>query len=160
VRVVVWVTEPGWEAAVDAAALIAGAEVTLLHVAGATTEAPAGALGGLLGRHRDRAEARLAELDAESGERLLDAAAERLGRAAARDSRTGRPEREAVEAARGADVLVVSRATLEPGPRSLGHAARFVVDHAPCRVLLVWPGEPPPDAPPPPPRPPHEASRP
>jgi hypothetical protein len=25
------------------------------------------------------------------------------------------------------------------GPRSLGPAARFVVDHAPWRVLLVWP---------------------
>jgi nucleotide-binding universal stress UspA family protein len=25
------------------------------------------------------------------------------------------------------------------GPRSLGHATRFVVDHAPCPVLLVWP---------------------
>jgi nucleotide-binding universal stress UspA family protein len=24
-----------------------------------------------------------------------------------------------------------------PGPHSLGHAARFIVDHAPCAVLLV-----------------------
>jgi hypothetical protein len=38
------------------------------------------------------------------------------------------------------------------GPHSLGPAARFVVDHAPCRVLLVWPDEPPEvaDIPPPP----------
>jgi hypothetical protein len=27
------------------------------------------------------------------------------------------------------------------GPKSLGHATRFVVDHAPCAVLLVWPDE-------------------
>ncbi len=26
------------------------------------------------------------------------------------------------------------------GPKSLGKAARFVVDHAACPVLLVWPG--------------------
>jgi hypothetical protein len=42
------------------------------------------------------------------------------------------------------------------GPRSLGRATRFVLDHAPCRVLLVWPDEPPslatlPAPPPPPP---------
>ena len=29
------------------------------------------------------------------------------------------------------------------GPHSLGPAARFVVDHAPCRVLLVWADAPP-----------------
>jgi hypothetical protein len=27
------------------------------------------------------------------------------------------------------------------GPRSLGHATRFIVDHAPCPVLLVWPDQ-------------------
>jgi hypothetical protein len=42
------------------------------------------------------------------------------------------------------------------GPHSLGHATRFVVDHAPCSVLLVWPDEPPglESIPPPPPPPP------
>src|SRR6185503_11601831 len=38
------------------------------------------------------------------------------------------------------------------GPPSLGPAARFVVDHAPCRVLLVWPDEPPDAATIPPPK--------
>ncbi len=37
--------------------------------------------------------------------------------------------------------LVVLRASRhsrpEPGPRSVGHTARFVVDHAPCPVLLI-----------------------
>jgi nucleotide-binding universal stress UspA family protein len=28
------------------------------------------------------------------------------------------------------------------GPRSLGPTARYVVDHAPCAVLLVWPDTP------------------
>ena len=45
-----------------------------------------------------------------------------------------------VAAAQDADLLVLARdgdhARL--GPKSLGPPARFVVDHAPCRVLLVW----------------------
>lgn len=44
------------------------------------------------------------------------------------------------------------------GPKSLGPASRFVVDRAPCPVLLIWP-EPAPGLttiPPPPPHPPHE----
>jgi arsenical pump membrane protein len=42
------------------------------------------------------------------------------------------------------------------GPKSLGKATRFVVDHAACPVLLVWPASPPGVAtiPPPPQHPP------
>ena len=60
-----------------------------------------------------------------------------------------------VAAAEGMDVLVLARDGDRGrlGPRSLGPAARFVVDHAPCRVLLVWPDVAPPVSmiPPPPP---------
>ena len=46
-----------------------------------------------------------------------------------------------VEAAAGADLLILARdGERRPGPKSLGPRTRFVVDHAPCRVLLVWPG--------------------
>ncbi len=90
---------------------------------------------------------------------MLCDAAQRLGDAGARRvAARGRAEAVVVEAARDADVLVVVRDTRHPGPRSLGHATRFVVDHAPCRLLLAWPeggpsGAPPPprDGPPPPP---------
>jgi nucleotide-binding universal stress UspA family protein len=53
----------------------------------------------------------------------------------------GRVEREVVAAAEDVDLLVLARDgdRSRLGPRSLGHAARFVVDHAPCPVLLVWP---------------------
>lgn len=58
----------------------------------------------------------------------------------------GRPELEIVNAAAEwrADVIVIcSRAEYgEPphiGPRSVGHVARFVLDHAPCPVLIVRP---------------------
>ncbi len=59
--------------------------------------------------------------------------------------RTGRPEREVVQAATEwkADVIVIcsrSSAGGPPlGPKSVGHVARFVLDHAPCPVLLVRP---------------------
>ena len=56
-------------------------------------------------------------------------------------ARRGRVEREVVAAAEDADLLVLARDGDHSrlGPRSLGPAVRFVVDHAPCRVLLIWP---------------------
>ncbi|SRR5712691_1145251 len=74
----------------------------------------------------------------EEGNRFL-IGAEKLRRA-------GRPEREIVTAAAEwhADVIVIcSRSPhggVPPhGPKSVGHVARFVLDHAPCPVLLVRP---------------------
>lgn len=58
--------------------------------------------------------------------------------------RQGRPEREIVQcaAAWNADLIVIcprSPLFTEPliGPKSVGHVARFVLDHAPCPVLLA-----------------------
>ncbi|WP_345143716.1 universal stress protein, partial [Streptomyces mexicanus] len=72
---------------------------------------------------------------------------------------TGRPEREVVTAAEGADLLVLARDGDRDrlGPHSIGPAVRFAVDHAPCPVLLVWPETAPAltTLPPPPPEP-HE----
>jgi nucleotide-binding universal stress UspA family protein len=60
--------------------------------------------------------------------------------------REGRPEREIVNTAAEwqADLIVVCpRAEYggrhKIGPKSVGHVARFVLDHAPCPVLLVRP---------------------
>jgi hypothetical protein len=68
-----------------------------------------------------------------------------------------------VTAAAGAGLLIVARDGDQTrlGPRSLGKATRFVVDHAPCPVLLVWPETAPGIAtiPPPPPRPPDHGPR-
>jgi len=73
--------------------------------------------------------------------------------------RSGRIEREVVAVADGADLLILARDgdRTHLGPRSLSPATRFVVDHAPCPVLLVWPETPPAitTIPPAPPRPPH-----
>ena len=65
---------------------------------------------------------------------------------AERIQRAGRPEREIVSCAGEwhADLIVICpRSPLSGGPtigpKSVGHVARFVLDHAPCPVLLVRP---------------------
>ncbi|AEW93873.1 MULTISPECIES: universal stress protein [Streptomycetaceae] len=149
--VLVWVTEGTWPACVDAARARTrdDEELTLLYVADdEVTGAAGGAVAGLLGRGRPDPAARLAALEAGAAGELLDAAAARLGRPAARRIGHGRVEREVVRAAEGAALLVCARDgdRSRPGPHSLGPATRFVVDHAPCPVLLVWPPGPPPSA--------------
>lgn len=165
-QVLVWVTEGTWRAAIDAArsAAPADAEVTLLHVVpDELTEAAHGAYLGLFGRGqhvRDPAE-RVAEAAGQAAAGLLDAAAERLGRPCEKIQEHGHPERIVVSAAAHAALLIVARDgdVGRLGPKSLGKEARFVVDHARCPVLLVWPAEAPdlttiPPKPPKPPKPP------
>ena len=147
-RALVWIVDDTWEATVDEADafLPADADVTLLHVAPADVESVAeGARHGLLGRPRPRHHGPppptpLRAISEEAAAALLAAARERLGRDATTVSLRGRVEREVVEAADQADVLVLARDgdRTRPGPHSLGPAARYVVDHASCRVLLVW----------------------
>lgn len=163
-RALIWIIEDTWEVTVDEAAafLPSDAEITLLHVASTEPETVArAARHGLLGRHPPPPPPRQAlhAISEQAARQLLDDARARLGRVAQLCARRGRIEREVVAAAEAADILVLARdgdrAYL--GPRSLGAAVRFVVDHAPCRVLLVWPDPPPsittmPPPPDPPPR--------
>jgi nucleotide-binding universal stress UspA family protein len=147
-RALIWITESTWEACVDRAAALlpADTEVTLLHVAAADVEALASGAGPRrLGRRPPPTHGPpLREIAAEEARALLDAAAERLGRPARLIARRGLVEREVLEAAAGVDLVLLARdGRSELGPPSLGKRARFVVDHAPCQVLLVWPGEPP-----------------
>jgi nucleotide-binding universal stress UspA family protein len=150
-RALVWIVEDTWEATVAEAAafLPADTEVTLLHVAPGDVETLAeGSRHGLLGRrHRPPHEPPepLRAISHEAAQALLVEARERFGREAGVERRRGRVEREVVAAAEGMDVLVLARDGDHSrlGPHSLGPAARFVVDHAPCRVLLVWADAPP-----------------
>ncbi len=158
-RVIAWLVEDTWAPCLDAALeQVAGDdELVLLHVRDGEVEAAAhGAFGGLIGRRqgeRDPAVALSAEaLDAERA--LLDRAAQRAGRPTTEVTRAGRVEREVVAAADTADLLVIARDGDRDrlGPKSLGRHTRFVVDHAPCAVLLIWPdGVPPVGSIPPPP---------
>jgi nucleotide-binding universal stress UspA family protein len=160
--VYIWVCAGTWRAIVDAALILApgGARFTLLHVTSA--EAPDvahGAYAGLFGRAWHDPGIRLAEMAAASAGELLEAAADRLGRDCEKLEVRGRPERAVVAASAQADLLIVARDgdRARLGPKSLGKATRFVVDHAACPVLLVWPGSapgvatilPPPHHPPP-----------
>ena len=145
-NVLVWLAEGTWEAAVDAAARLVppGAHIILLHVQDPELSGEfRGAFTGLLGRgHRDPGPA-VDAVAAAAQQDLLAAAAARLARPASPAMRRGPSEREVVAACNElrADVLVVARdgERHHPGPRSLGRQTRFVVDHAPCQVLLVWP---------------------
>jgi nucleotide-binding universal stress UspA family protein len=143
-RALVWVVEGTWKATVSAAGALlpADTEMTLLYVASTDAETVArGALQGLLGRPRTATAQPLNARSDQSSHDLLSSAQNLLGRQTACVMRHGRIEREVVAAAAGMDVLVLARDgdRKHPGPRSLGPAARFVVDHAPCAVLLVWP---------------------
>ena len=168
--VLVWVGERTWQACVDAARRLpaANTRITLVHV---TEDNPPDAVRsaylGLMGRRPPSPDpaARITEFERHSAAELLDAAARRLGRPCDRIERHGHPEHEVVTAAADADLLIVARDGDQSrlGPKSLGKEARFVVDHAPCPVLLIWPGAAPsvasipprPPRPPGPPRPPH-----
>ncbi len=76
-------------------------------------------------------------------EALVADAVAALGRPASSAIARGRPGHTIVERAaeRRADCVVVgvraAAVRVAADPHSLGHAARFVVDHAPCPVLLV-----------------------
>jgi nucleotide-binding universal stress UspA family protein len=144
VDVVVWIVEGTWRACVHAARTLvpSGSTVVLLHVTAPDVPGAAhGAFAGLMGRgHPERDPGhRLEELAAVAADYLLHVAAEEFGRPATTVNRMGRPEEEVIAAAANAGLLIAARDGDRPGPRSLGHATRFVVDHAPCPVLLVWP---------------------
>ena len=146
-RVLIWIVEDTWAATIAGARplLPADAEVTLLHVAPGDVEGvAAGARTGLLGRRpppppphhhtiRDISDEAAAEV-------LADAAAMAGGDPPTRALR-GRVEHEVVAAAEGFDLLVLARDgdVTRAGPKSLAPPTRFVVDHAPCAVLLLWP---------------------
>jgi nucleotide-binding universal stress UspA family protein len=159
VKVLVWIAEATWPACVDTVKELfpAADEITLLAaLPGDLAEQASGARTGLWGRGSGRDPGiRVLEIARESTTAMLSAAADRLGRPARTELREGRVEREVTAAAADADLLVLARDgdLARLGPRSLDRHTRFVVDHAPCRVLLVWPTQAPGLAsiPPPPP---------
>jgi nucleotide-binding universal stress UspA family protein len=148
-RALVWIVEEtGKATAATAATLLpADADVTLLYVRPSDAETVArGARYGLLGRSR-RATADDARdsISQQAASALLSEAQAVLGRTATLDVRSGRIEHEVVAAAETMDLLALARDEDHPqdrphrGPRTLGPTTRYVVDHAPCAVLLVWP---------------------
>lgn len=149
-RVVIWIAEDTWEGCVDQARALLSADeqVTLLHVSPSDVEAIAGGGGArLLGRRPPPPPGPpLRVIAAEEAEALLESAQARLGRYADVVARRGRIEREVLEACAQAEaeLLILARdGRLRLAPDSLGPRTRFVLDHAPCQVALVWPQAPP-----------------
>jgi nucleotide-binding universal stress UspA family protein len=145
-RALVWIIEDTWEATVAEAAafLPLDAEITLLYVTSTEPETLAGAARrGLLGRQQPPTTAPqpLRAISEQAASELLADAQTRLGRPATLAARRGRVEHEVVAAAEPMDILVLARDgdRHRLGPHSLGPTSRFIVDHAPCRVLLIWP---------------------
>jgi nucleotide-binding universal stress UspA family protein len=145
-RVIIWITEGTWHACVDAAKALVpdDADIVLVHVTRDDVSAVAhGAFTGLLGRRRPERDpgSKVDDLADRSANELLRAAIARLGLPVTSRELRGHIEHEVVALARDTDLLVLARDgdPHRQGPRSLGPASRFVVDHAPCPVLLVWP---------------------
>jgi nucleotide-binding universal stress UspA family protein len=142
-RALVWIEEHSWESCVDRARELIpnGAEVTLLHVAATGVEELVAHPGpGWLGRRREPPAPPIRAISEAEAHALLDAALERLARPAQLLARRGQVEREVVGATNAADLLVLARdGDTNPGPASLGRRSRFIVDHAACDVVLVWP---------------------
>jgi nucleotide-binding universal stress UspA family protein len=143
-RTLVWITEDSWQATIAAAAELVphDARVTLIHVTSGDAEALArGARSGLLGRghHPDSPPEQLRVISETAARTLLADAAALFGRSAEQISLRGRAEHEVVAAAQLVDLLVLARDgdPARPGPKSIGHAARFVLHHTTCHVLLV-----------------------
>lgn len=146
VRVLAWITEGGWEAAIDAVATLNAAHVTLLHVD--TVDLPG------RGHRHEQVMERMHALAGEAALALLEDAEERLGFEATKVTERGTAETIVFALAQEHDVLVVARDGRHIGPPSIGHDQRWVIDHAPCAVLLAWPeGAPDPGEAPPKPKP-------
>ena len=140
--VMVWINpDAAWESAVDAAARLADDEVVLLLVTADGGQPARDAFTGLLGPAGHEPGEAFAGSEEDQAAALFDEAEARLGRPVRRLWERGVAEHEVVAAAGGVDLLVCVRdgAPGLPGPDSLGPVARFVVDYAPCEVLLVWP---------------------
>ncbi|QGF22873.1 universal stress protein [Raineyella fluvialis] len=141
-RVLLWIAPGTWPAVVDAARERPESDVITLIVADDPSDSvPTGALGGLIGRHRREPEPEVADLTADEGRALLEQAASALGRTCATRLVSGPTERVITAAAADADWLIVARDgdRAHLGPHSLGRHARFIIDHAPCTVQLIWP---------------------
>ncbi|MGH2391646.1 MAG: universal stress protein [Chloroflexota bacterium] len=122
---------------------LAGAEVLFAHVIDTAHEADWRRMVGhhWMGRHAVPPELREAETQA-AKEILEEAPALSRGWPVA-SRRTmsphGNPERELIRLAltEQTDLLAVGQHRVELGPHALGRCARFVIDHAPCSVVLV-----------------------
>lgn len=145
-RVLGWIAPGTWQAVVEAARRRPESdEITLVAAVDSEEALPTSMLEGLMGRNRrgDHHRETSNRLTSQAAEELLGRATQALGRTCETRLLTGRTERVVTTACDDADLLLLSRDgdRSRLGPASLGHHTRFVLDHAPCTVALLWPGE-------------------
>ncbi|HVA91956.1 MAG TPA: universal stress protein [Chloroflexota bacterium] len=124
---------------------LAGADVLLVHVINSTREEDWQRMAGhhWLGRYSAPRHERVREAETQTAREILDEAVafSQAWPAASRRAvdLQGNPERELVRLALAehVDLLAVGQHRVELGPHAIGRCARFVIDHAPCSVLLV-----------------------
>ncbi|WGT47075.1 universal stress protein [Tessaracoccus lacteus] len=143
-RVLVWIAPATWPAAIEAAKLRPEDDDLTLVAVDDSHQLPR-PIGGLLGRGSPPRDVASAALTADRAARLLKKAAAALGRDCTTAVLTGETERAVTRACDDADLLIMARDgdRSRLGPPSLGRAARFILDHAPCTVELIWPENPP-----------------
>ena len=143
-RVLVWIAPATWPAAVEAAKLRPEDDDLTLVAVDDAGQVPR-PIGGLMGRGSPPRDKASAALTADQAARLVEKAAAALGRECATRVLTGEAERVVTHACDDADLLILARDgdRSRLGPPSLGREARFILDHAPCTVELIWPENPP-----------------
>ncbi len=141
-HVVVWIAPGTWPAAVAAVRERPESDtVTLVTADDPDAAMPPGVLDSLMGRGHRGPHPEVASVAADEARGLVDQATAALGRPCEARLLAGVTERVVTAAAAEADLLVIVRDgdRSRLGPRSLGRQARFIIDHAPCTVELLWP---------------------
>lgn len=133
-------------AILERCAPVAGAEVLFAHVVDSAIEEQWTHMAGhhWFRRHpAERDHARFTEAARGSAQDIVREAMHRSAHWPETSRRSielhGNPERELVRLAlvEQADLVAVGQHRGELGPHALGRCARFVIDHAPCPVLLI-----------------------
>jgi len=143
-KIVALIAPATWPAVI-AAVQRHGGDVSVHLVATAEPPAPlVGPPGALMGRGLPPAPVP-PDLAESAASALLAQAAAALTIPAICEVLPGSAERAVIHACADADLLVLARDgdNTRLGPASLEHETRFIVDHAPCTVELVWPSTPP-----------------
>lgn len=146
-KVVAWIAPGTWDAVVATANKRPQTDrITLVAVADNTQDVPSGMLSGLMGRAHAPGYEYYDKISQEAAQSLLDQAKDRLGRECETQLLVGKTEEVVTESLEDAGLLILARDgdRSRLGPKSIGRHTRFVLDHAPCTVALVWPGETPP----------------
>ncbi len=142
-KVVAWIAPGTWDAVVTAAQnRPKHDQITLVAAADTQQDMPSGIFSGLIGRGHAPGHQYYDKLSTDAAQDLLDQARQALERDCETRLLVGQTERVVTEACDDADLLILARDgdMSRLGPNSIGRHTRFVIDHAPCTVALLWPG--------------------